>query len=82
MSDTTEIKKRLAFVRGQLDGLVRMIDAGKDCSAVIIQFKAAKAGLEKAGALFTKNYMLECLAKKKTKTSAADLEKLLIEAFK
>lgn len=45
---TGDIINRLHYVKGQIDGIEKMINEGKDPDKVIIQFKAAEEGLNKA----------------------------------
>jgi CsoR family transcriptional regulator, copper-sensing transcriptional repressor len=45
---TSDIIKRLHYVKGQLDGIERMINDDKDPDKIITQFKAAEEGLNKA----------------------------------
>lgn len=45
---TSDIIKRLHYVKGQLDGIERMINEDKDADKIIIQFKAAEEGISKA----------------------------------
>jgi CsoR family transcriptional regulator, copper-sensing transcriptional repressor len=45
---TSDIIKRLHYVKGQLDGIERMINEDKDADKIITQFKAAEEGLSKA----------------------------------
>lgn len=44
---TGDLKKRLNFIKGQIEGIVRMIDEGKDPDQILNQFKAADQGLQK-----------------------------------
>lgn len=45
---TGDIINRLHYVKGQLDGIEKMIKEGKDPEKIIIQFKASEEGLTKA----------------------------------
>ncbi|HPO05947.1 MAG TPA: metal-sensitive transcriptional regulator [Candidatus Gracilibacteria bacterium] len=80
MEAKKDIQKRLNYVKGQLNGLTKMLEEEKDCVSILTQFKAAQAGLEKAGSLFAKSYLLHCLHD--PKRSAEDLETLLRQALK
>ncbi|CAB4887637.1 MAG: metal-sensing transcriptional repressor [Actinobacteria bacterium] len=47
-----ELKKarnRLVRVQGQIGGLVRMIDEGRDCTEILTQLAAASTALDRAG---------------------------------
>lgn len=45
---TSDIKTRLKSVKGQVEGLLKMLDEDKDPEHILVQFKAAQKGLDKA----------------------------------
>ncbi len=45
---TSDIKTRLKSIKGQIGGLIKMLDEDKDPEKILTQFKAAKNGLDKA----------------------------------
>lgn len=45
---TRDIINRLHYVKGQLEGIEKMINEGKDPDKIIIQFKASEEGLSRA----------------------------------
>jgi DNA-binding FrmR family transcriptional regulator len=59
--DQQEITRRLRKVEGQVRGLQRMIEEGRDCEAVITQLMAARAALGKAGVYIINDYVENCL---------------------
>ena len=68
---TKDIKTRLQSVKGQLDGLVKLLDNDKDPEKVLIQFKAAKSGLDKAHFLLLDETYRKALAIKISETTEA-----------
>jgi DNA-binding FrmR family transcriptional regulator len=44
-----DIRRRLHRVSGQLDGIERMLDDGRECKDVVTQISAATRALEQAG---------------------------------
>ena len=61
---TGDLKKRLATIKGQIEGLIKMLDDETDLDKILIQFKAADQGLQKAHYLlmdevFRKNLALK-----------------------
>jgi DNA-binding FrmR family transcriptional regulator len=46
--DLDAVKKRLARAQGQLGGIIRMVDEGRDCTDVLTQLAAAQAAISKA----------------------------------
>jgi DNA-binding FrmR family transcriptional regulator len=59
--DAARVVNRLARVEGQVRGLQRMIDEGKDCEAVLTQLAAVKSALDRVGVLLISQRMRECL---------------------
>ena len=45
---TGDLKKRLSTVKGQIEGIIKMLDEEKDPDRILVQFKAADQGLQKA----------------------------------
>jgi DNA-binding FrmR family transcriptional regulator len=80
-----EITNRLRRARGQIDGVITMIEAGRSCRDVVTQLAAASRALDKAGYKLIATSLQECLlAEAKDGRSAdpdmtpAELEKLFI----
>jgi DNA-binding FrmR family transcriptional regulator len=46
--NTRDLKKRLHYIKGQIEGIERMLDDGRDPSDVYIQFKAVEGAFQKA----------------------------------
>lgn len=44
-----EVLGRLKRVQGQVGGIVKMIEEGRDCAAVVTQLAAASRALDRAG---------------------------------
>jgi DNA-binding FrmR family transcriptional regulator len=58
-----ELKKarnRLVRVQGQIGGLVRMIDEGRDCTEILTQLAAASTALDRAGFSIIATGMSHC----------------------
>ena len=45
----TEVIKRLRRAQGQIGGVIKMIEEGRDCSDVVTQLAAASRALDRAG---------------------------------
>ena len=45
---TQDIKTRLSTIKGQTEGLIKMLDNEEDLEKIIIQFKAVNNGLDRA----------------------------------
>ncbi len=59
-----DVLLRLRKVEGQVRGLQRMIEEGKDCADVVHQLSAARKALDKVGFLILTHRMQECMAGK------------------
>ncbi len=46
---TDEVRRRLRRVGGQVQGIERMLDDGRDCKEIVAQISAATKALEQAG---------------------------------
>lgn len=46
---TTDVRRRLRRVSGQVDGIERMLGEGRDCRDVLTQLAAARRALDQAG---------------------------------
>jgi len=60
--DVDRVLNRLRRIEGQVRGLQRMIDEGKDCESVLTQLAAVKAALDRVGIFLISHRMKECFA--------------------
>jgi CsoR family transcriptional regulator, copper-sensing transcriptional repressor len=58
---TEEITNRLKRVEGQIRGLQRMVEEGRECEAILTQLMAARAALDRVGLLVAANFVQNCL---------------------
>lgn len=56
--------KRLKRIEGQVRGIERMIEEGRDCESIITQMGAVRSAIEGVGALLLSNYTKICFGKK------------------
>ncbi|EAR16205.1 MULTISPECIES: metal-sensitive transcriptional regulator [Robiginitalea] len=66
-----DIKTRLQSINGQLSGLMKMLDEDTDPEKILIQFKAAQKGLDKAHFLLLDETYRKALAIKISETLEA-----------
>ena len=59
----TEVLTRLKRARGQLDGVINMIETGRSCAEVVTQLAAVSKALDRAGFKVVATGMQECLEK-------------------
>jgi CsoR family transcriptional regulator, copper-sensing transcriptional repressor len=53
---------RLKTVRGHLDGIIRMVEAGAYCVDLMKQVSAAQSSLEKVNRLILRNHLETCFS--------------------
>jgi DNA-binding FrmR family transcriptional regulator len=56
-----EIVKRLRRAQGQIGGVLRMIDEGRDCEAIVTQVAAVSRALDRAGFAIIATGLKQCL---------------------
>lgn len=56
-----EITNRLRRARGQIDGVITMMESGRSCREVVTQLAAASRALDRAGYKLMATTMRECL---------------------
>jgi CsoR family transcriptional regulator, copper-sensing transcriptional repressor len=64
---------RLKKVAGQVQALMRMIEAGEECDKVVTQFQAAKAALDNTFSLVLNRNLKNCL----NRNDSGNVEKIL-----
>jgi DNA-binding FrmR family transcriptional regulator len=65
---------RLKRLEGQVRGIEKMIESGRDCESIITQLGAVRSAVESAGALLLRNYMKLCFDNKTAECT--DIESL------
>lgn len=81
--DPTELRPvitRLKRAHGQLAGVVRMLEEGRECDAIVTQLAAVTKAIDKAGYAIIATGMKNCLAADPSGESidAQKLEKLFL----
>ncbi len=57
----TDVLARLKRVQGQVGGIIKMIEEGRDCSEVVTQLAAASRALDRAGFKIISTGMRQCM---------------------
>lgn len=60
--DMGHVVNRLKRARGQLDGVLRMIEQGRDCEEVVTQLAAVSRALDRAGFTIIASGLRQCLS--------------------
>ena len=59
--DMTPVVNRLRRAQGQLAGVLRMIEEGRDCEDIVTQLAAVSRALDRAGFAVVASGMRQCL---------------------
>ena len=76
--DPAELKSardRLVRVQGQIGGIVKMLDEGRDCTEILNQLSAASTALTRAGFSIISTGMNHCSNTEGSEAERAALEK-------
>lgn len=72
----TDVLGRLRRVQGQIGGIVRMIEEGRDCADVVTQLAAASRALDRAGFKIIATGMRQCMVEDADRARPMDVEEL------
>lgn len=61
-TEMTSVINRIKRARGQLDGVLRMLEEGRDCEDVVTQLAAVSRALDRAGFAVVATGLQQCLA--------------------
>lgn len=78
-TNTSALTKRINTVRGQLAAIVEMLERNEDCTDVLTQFKASRAGLARAFALFVETNVHRCMQHDAPEKAQKELKLLVAE---
>ncbi|MEU2429348.1 MULTISPECIES: metal-sensitive transcriptional regulator [unclassified Streptomyces] len=71
------VLNRLRRAQGQISGVIRMIEEGRDCEEVVTQLAAASRALDRAGFAIIATGLQQCLTDMETgQTNGEDREQM------
>lgn len=76
-----DVLARLRRVQGQIGGVIKMIEEGRDCSEVVTQLSAAARALDRAGFKIIATGMRQCMVETdegQRQISQRELERLFL----
>jgi DNA-binding FrmR family transcriptional regulator len=77
--DIEPIANRLKRARGQLDGVLRMLEEGRDCGDIVTQLAAASKAIDRAGFALIAAGLEQCMSPGEDSTQARQrLEKMFL----
>jgi DNA-binding FrmR family transcriptional regulator len=68
--DMTPVLNRLKRAQGQIGGVIRLIEEGRDCQDIVTQLAAVSRALNRAGFAVVSSGLRECLANPESDSSA------------
>lgn len=76
----SSVLKRLKRAQGQIGGIVRMIEEGRDCTEIVTQLAAVSKALDRAGFAVIATGLRQCLTDDPSgeNMDTASLEKLFL----
>lgn len=69
---------RLRRAEGQIGGIIRMLEQGRDCKDVVTQLAAVSRALDKAGFSVVASGLRQCLAQGESELDVAEMERLFL----
>lgn len=76
-SEKQQVLTRLRRVEGQIRGIQRMVDEGRECEAIVTQLMAARAALDKASLSVMSHFINQCLLDPSGQADRACLERVV-----
>lgn len=77
--DLESISRRLRRARGQLDGILRMIDERRDCGDIVTQLAAVSKAVDRAGFAMIAAGLEQCMLDSEDQKDTRDrLEKMFM----
>lgn len=61
MAYDNKVTNRIKRLEGQLRGILRMMEEGKDCKEVITQLSAVRSGVDRAIGVIVSENLVECV---------------------
>lgn len=77
-ADLKSVINRLRRAQGQLAGVTRMIEEGRDCKSVVTQLAAVSSAVDKAGFSIIATGLQQCLQQEDPSLDRAELETLFL----
>jgi DNA-binding FrmR family transcriptional regulator len=59
--ELTNVTRRLRRIEGQVQGLQRMLEGGRECEEVLTQIMAVRSSLDQVGLLLMERHIQRCL---------------------
>lgn len=77
-SELEAVKKRISRAQGQLGGILRMLEEGRDCTDVLTQLSAAQSAISRAGFSLITTGIAHCSQDEQGREDLRKLEKAFL----
>jgi CsoR family transcriptional regulator, copper-sensing transcriptional repressor len=74
-----DVTRRLRRAQGQIGGVIKMIEEGRDCADVVTQLAAASRALERAGFKIIATGLKQCALEERDGDGTADVDRAKLE---
>lgn len=75
---SNQLKNRLRRADGQLQGILKMVDEGRECKDILTQLAAVRSGVERMMGVVVAENVKQCVAEDQlTETQQAELQDAL-----
>ena len=78
LDEMQSVIRRLNRARGQIGGIVKMIEEGRDCKDIVTQLAAVSKALDRAGFAIIASGLEQCISREDTSLDRKELEKLFL----
>ncbi|WP_456276244.1 metal-sensitive transcriptional regulator [Bacillus sp. AK128] len=72
MEYNDQMKNRVKRMEGQLRGILKMMEEGKDCKEVITQLSAVRSAVDRTVGVIVSSNLVECVLEAESKGQKAD----------
>jgi DNA-binding FrmR family transcriptional regulator len=76
--DMAPVANRIRRARGQLDGIVRMLEEGRSCEDVVTQLAAVSKALDRAGFAVIASGLRQCVDTDDSELDVKRMERLFL----
>ncbi|MBU1041377.1 MAG: metal-sensitive transcriptional regulator [Proteobacteria bacterium] len=74
-----DVAARMKRIEGQVRGIQRMIEEGKECEDILVQVRAVRAALRSATEQIMRRYLMRCQEQASTKGNPVDQYEKLVK---
>jgi CsoR family transcriptional regulator, copper-sensing transcriptional repressor len=76
------VLSRLRKIEGQIRGIQRMVEQGKECEDILVQFRAVRSALKSTTAVVLTRYLKKCQERASSKNSPEEAYEQLHKTIK